>query len=288
MKNSNDLTNVLEQLDDRYINEAANFKAAKKHIFVRAAALAACVCLIFGVVFVPKMLAPQPDSVPETETVNISATKYGKVAFYASPSEIPETQHVSERICSILPGTEDQYRDDPKMQYVLEEIAKQEYPKGYVCTFDVFENTETGDISVITRINNLIRYKSKIYVDMGDASEYDTSEGTAYADIYDQYISTINWYVKGAPGIDGVATFEKKSVEGFSCVGTLFRVEFGEYPEYNFASTSYDGNELHANPDDERVVLVKTTLELPTMVGNKTKEYTAFRVYMLYDLLVAD
>lgn len=240
--NAKKFSDAMSELDTKYVDEALNYKKkAKKPVWVKWGAVAACLCIAVCVVAIPFMNTEQPQFPEQSVAPNvlINKTTYIQSAHDIVFETCPNGFEYGGKIES---GTAKgcSYYINPQMSewiYVEHEIKRtgttDEFYSGYVRYVD--ENI---------RGKNFINYNGNIYVLMYHAECPTDIEKSVYDEVENTYGLQI----------------EASDVEGFTPVGTTVFEGFDVIPYDNFGSNSHQKTQqIYANSNIENVILVSST-----------------------------
>lgn len=230
---------AMNEVNDRYYEEAANYQAKKKkNGWLKWGTIAACLCVAICMLVIPLMQTEQLHENIVAPHVLIANTTYiispHNIIFEVCPNGFEYAGTVdsdTEKGCSYYTNPE-----MPEWIYIEQEVPRMgtanEYYTGYVRY--VAENIRGKDF---------INYNDNIYVSLYHAQYPIDISKSLYDEVKDTYGLRI----------------ETANIDGFSLVGTTVFEGFDVVPHNNLGSNSHQQEEkIYANIDDENVILIST------------------------------
>lgn len=269
---------LLGEINENYVKEAETIKKAKKPVWVKWGAMAACLCLVVALA-IPTVFHQPAESPNDTmdpgdgpSSLVVNGVNYLISSHLAVSDELPDGfVHAGEASVGGFVGCPYFTNPDvPEWVYVYQEVMTD----GTIDASGTLNRTDPHNayvryVDVRLRGKDLVCYNDEYYISMWSAEDYGN-----FPDVSSEYYNTM----KSTYGI----RIEGDAPEGFVSAGIA---EFSGHDTVpHGALASNDGAyEVYVNPSNPDVILVATQWHTAPVGENGETNHSGFNVFIRYD-----
>lgn len=272
------LYEVLGDINEKHVKEAREYRKAKKPVWLKWGAMAACLCLV-AVFAIPMVFHPSAEPSDDTmrsgdgpSSLTVNGVKYLISPHLSVSDELPDGfVYTGEASVGGFEGRPYYTNPDmPEWVYVYHEVLTD----GTVDETGTLNRTEPHNayvryVDARLRGKDLVCYNGEYYISMWSAGYYGDTSDVA-REYYDKMDSLYGKRVEGT------------APDGFELAGTAVFTGHDTIPTGRLASNKEDAA-VYYDPDEPAVIFVETHWFTATAEENGETRHDGFNVYIHYD-----